>query len=212
MEILNIQSLERAVRIEGFDGAVVIDLVHATARQSLVDGCPEGLVSELDVGNGPGRAGDGYLGGKLSVVDLPVDGSTLTHPWRLLLAELFSTVYERRIGALAGVNLSAASRRGARLLTYRTGGFLGPHFDNQRGKLLTQVIFINDRWHETWGGHFDFLACDRSTVLHSILPVMENSVVNQCSQKAWHRVNAVLPAAAIPRRSLIIEWFGPAGH
>src|SRR5580692_7933808 len=102
MEILNIQALERAVRIEGFDGAVVPDLVHATAKQPLVEGCPSGLVSELDVAGGSGRAADGYLGGKLSVFDLPADGGPLARAWRLLLAELFSAAYERRIGELAG--------------------------------------------------------------------------------------------------------------
>jgi hypothetical protein len=212
METLDIRALERAVRVPGFDGAVVRHLIRPAARRLLLDGCPAGEVTELDEPRGSSAAGGGYLGGKLSVADLPVDGGTLPSGWRALLSELFSPPYEARIGDVAGVGITTASRRNARLLTYRTGGFLGPHFDNQRGKLLTQVIFINERWEKSWGGQLDCLSPDRTTVLCSVSPTIDNSVVNQCSDKAWHRVNAVLPAAKFPRRSLIIEWFGRSAN
>jgi len=207
MEILDIQALEHAVRVPGFDGAVVRHLIRPAARQSLVDSCPSGQARELSVpGNSTARS-ENYLGGRLSVFDLPVNGGTLSSDWQRLLSEVFSPAYTTRIAECAGTSLPASSRRHARLLTYQTGGFLGPHFDNQRGKLLTQVIFINESWDESWGGQLDCLSTDRSTVLYSVLPTIDNSVVNQCSDQAWHRVNAVQPAARFPRRSLVIEWF-----
>lgn len=206
MQVLRIESLDGAERVDGFDGVIVVDPIAPEARATLLATCPSGPAQEM---RGEGDSDSDYLGGLVSVLDLPVERGAEALPpmWRALFAQAFSRAYETRLERLAAVSL-ARSHKQARLLSYGVGGFLDAHYDNQAGKILTQVLFLNEAWEDDWGGQLELLSSDdHELVLRSVSPTIGNSVINPTTPSAWHRVSPVRPLARSRRRSLLLEWY-----
>jgi Rps23 Pro-64 3,4-dihydroxylase Tpa1-like proline 4-hydroxylase len=216
MRIIQLDAFRDASIIEGFDGWILRDLIDPIWHEQLHQSFPATFLRTTGSRSPSIRSEEsfGYLGGCLDIYELDQTSadrglSSLDPTWRTLTEELLSDSYNAEMAALTGVSLHSTQKK-IRFFRYCPGGFLDSHFDNQRYKVLTQIVYSNLHWEPSWGGYLDLLSVDtngRETVLHSLPPLVSYSVINRSTVGAYHRVTMVTDAARAPRQSLLLEWY-----
>ena len=211
MKVCDPHSLSRPEPIEGFDGWIVSRPFQEEFQKAICLAYPSTGWQALRDDTCAQSQGDRISGHVelRSGVPLNNDDGGADPLWRTLLLELTSDEYDSALGAQLPADLSS-TRKEIRLVRYGAGSFLGPHFDNQPEKVLTQILWPNLHWPDAWGGHLELLgkrSNDSLQVLRAITPLIERSVVTLATPKALHRVSAVKPCAASPRQTIIVEWY-----
>lgn len=128
--------------------------------------------------------------------------------WRDLAEQLLTDEYRRAVSELTGLDLTDA---GLQVSIYRNDPScaLPPHTDDEP-KILTQTLYFNADWDETWGGELLMLGSDdMDDVVGSIPPKPANSVVHVRSSASWHAVPALKNdgGQAQERRSMTIAFY-----
>lgn len=74
---------------------------------------------------------------------------------------------------------------------YSTKDFLSPHLDKKE-KYLTHLLYFNERWPQKYGGSLNILSnSDEDSVVMSVQPSYQNSVIIKTDETSWHSVSKV---------------------
>jgi len=138
--------------------------------------------------------------------------SEISHPeelseaWLALAHDLLSPGYRTSMSLLTGLDLTIAPME-VNVFHYGPGANLGPHPDLE-DKLVTHVLYFNNRWNKSDGGCLNILgSADPSDIAAEIEPIIGNSSVVVRSEKSWHAVSRVANSALSSRRSLTVTFY-----
>lgn len=113
--------------------------------------------------------------------------------WNLLYA-LNSAAFLAFVEELTGIEglITDPYFSGAGLHETGPGGYLKVHEDFNiytRLNVLRRVnliLFLNEDWEESYGGHLELWERDMSSVAHRVLPVFNRAVLFNTDPKSWH--------------------------
>lgn len=211
MKVCNRSALSRLEQVADFDGWIVSEPFQQEFHEKICLGYPsKGWERLHDDAYDQGRGGDisGHLELRSGAPDCG-DDAVEERFWRTLYSELTADEYDSILGSQLPVDL-LSTRKEIRLVRYGPGSYLGPHFDNQRNKVLTQVLWPNLEWFDAWGGHLELLEKRPNgslRVLRAIPPLIAWSVITLSTPRALHRVSAVKSCATSIRQTIIVEWY-----
>ncbi|MEM9546932.1 MAG: 2OG-Fe(II) oxygenase family protein [Bacteroidota bacterium] len=132
-----------------------------------------------------------------------VSASQLDSLWIQLIEELKSAEYRNLISTITGISLDDCEVE-VNLWKYTNGSNLSVHKDKDE-KVVTHLIYMNDIWKDSWGGHFCIhTEKSQESICEKILPVVDNSLILITTNNSWHSVAAVKPEAHSPRKGLQI--------
>jgi hypothetical protein len=126
---------------------------------------------------------------------------------RIIFRELDSPDFVRFLNILTGVsNLQPdISHVGAGLHQILPGGSLAVHADSNYhpetglDRRVNVLVFLNEDWKESYGGHLELWDADMRSVVRRILPVFNRTVIFACNDNANH--GHPEPLACPPDRS-----------
>jgi len=137
-----------------------------------------------------------------------------THPeslspaWRALATDLLSAEYRSAVGRLSGRDLTGFPLE-VNLFHYGQGAWMGPHVD-LKAKVVTHVLYFNDRWEEADGGFLTILrSADAADEAARVLPLVGNSVLLVRSERSWHAVAKVRKGCRTSRRAMTVTFYEP---
>ncbi len=136
---------------------------------------------------------------------------------RSVLEALNGPAFVGFLGDLTGIaGLQAdANYTGGGLHQIQRGGLLDAHIDfnilhNGLYRRLNCLLFANDPWEESWGGHLELWERDRRTVARRILPIANRLVVFETSHYSWHGHPQPLTCPEeMTRKSLATYYYAP---
>jgi Rps23 Pro-64 3,4-dihydroxylase Tpa1-like proline 4-hydroxylase len=134
-------------------------------------------------------------------------GETTHGATRNLLAELNSRAFLKFLRNLTGIRGLIADPyfEGGGLHETRTGGHLSVHADfNIHGKMkverrLNLLIYLNDDWPDSYGGHLELWDRAMTSAVHKIAPVLGRAVIFNTALDSYHGVPD--PVTCPPDRS-----------
>lgn len=74
----------------------------------------------------------------------------------------------------------------------KAGGFLKLHVDFHKHKMLNLdrrlnvLVYLNEDWPESYGGHFELWAKDKSKCVKKILPIFNRMAIFSTTDNSWH--------------------------
>ena len=99
----------------------------------------------------------------------------------------------------------------------RKGGSLGVHSDFRINKKLNierrlnAIIYLNEDWHEDYGGHLEFWDLDMNTCLKKILPIYNRCVIFNTDKDSNHgHPEPLTTPQHITRRSIALYYYTSA--
>jgi Rps23 Pro-64 3,4-dihydroxylase Tpa1-like proline 4-hydroxylase len=140
-------------------------------------------------------------------------GSSTQRTTQILLSDGFVQGLSRCAGI---ANLSADhSLSGAGLDESFAGGFLDIHADfNIHPELslyrrINLLIYLNEDWHEEWGGHLELWGADKTPQV-KIAPIAGRAVIFAASDRSFHGhpIPMTCPTER-SRRSLAVYYYSP---
>ncbi|MEA2464572.1 MAG: hypothetical protein QOJ98_2319 [Acidobacteriota bacterium] len=134
--------------------------------------------------------------------------AALSDAWRALARDLLSREYREAMSALSGIDLTLALLE-VNVFHYGPGSSLGPHSDLP-DKLVTHVLYFNERWDAKDGGCLTILGAKEETALVAeVVPIVGNSTVLVRSDHSWHAVSRVVSDSRQSRRSATVTFYRP---
>ena len=132
----------------------------------------------------------------------------LSPAWQQLARALLSRGYRAAMTKLTGCNLMGVAIE-VNVFHYTPGSWLGPHLD-LKDKLVTHVLYFNQRWNEADGGCLTILrSADMADVVTAVLPIVGKSSVLVRSDRSWHAVSRVVDGCRRSRRSMTVTFYRP---
>lgn len=136
----------------------------------------------------------------------PAFDASLTPIWQRLASDLVSPGYRAEMSHLAGFDLLGCPIE-VNCYHYGPNDWLGPHVDLP-DKLVTHILYFNERWRRRWGGCFTVLGSARDDDRKAIvLPRAGSSAVVVRSERSWHAVPPVRGGHV--RRSVTVTFYAP---
>jgi SM-20-related protein len=130
----------------------------------------------------------------------------LTPAWHRLGQLLASPAYRSAMGRLTGLDLADAPME-VNLYQYGPEGWLKPHCDIG-DKLVTHVLYFNQRWQPADGGCLRILASsDMAATVAEITPTLGRSAVIVRGEKSWHAVTRMRRGCERSRRSMSVIFY-----
>jgi hypothetical protein len=130
----------------------------------------------------------------------------LSSAWRGLGEVLAAPAYRAALSKLTGLDLVSAPME-VNLYQYGPHGWLKPHCDIGT-KVVTHVLYFNDRWRPTDGGCLRILdGPDLTGTVSEITPTIGRSAVIVRGEKSWHAITAVRPSCTRLRRSMNVIFY-----
>ncbi len=143
--------------------------------------------------------------------DAPAFSECLHPSWRQLAADLLSPAYRAAMARLTGCNLADALLE-VNVFHYGAGAWMGPHVD-LKDKIITHVLYFNDKWNEAEGGCLSILRSkDESDVHAKLQPTVGNSAVIVRSTDSWHTVSRISESCRTTRRSVTVTFYHPGSQ
>ncbi|MEY2454202.1 MAG: hypothetical protein QOD92_3776 [Acidimicrobiaceae bacterium] len=174
---------DRYVSAQPFPHVTLQDLVPTDALRP--------IIAEFPVpGSLPGKSNDKPYEKKRAYRD-----ETMLGPHtRQLISQLNSSVFLRFLETLTGIPglVPDPHLAGGGLHQIERGGFLSIHADfNQLGRLrldrrLNLLLYLNDGWDESWGGHLELWSRDMRRCQERIAPTLGTSVIFSTSSDSFH--------------------------
>jgi len=96
-----------------------------------------------------------------------------------------------------------------------SGGRLDVHVDfnilrpHELYRRLNILVFLNERWEERWGGHFELWDADVERCLERLAPLGNRCVVFNTTETSYHGVCPVRTPAGITRNSFAAYYYTP---
>lgn len=207
---LNVDSVDNYRLLNGFDGAVLNDLINKNECDNLFDSYPTDELHPYTTGQ---KQYDGHaiLSScsfnitTIFVSDLRSSSINLSNSWKQFLTELLDKEYINKITKISGIDLSEKEVC-FEFLEYGQHDGFHRHYDHQPGKLVNQLFYLNPFWDRSWGGLLKVTSPD-GDLLSTIEPRSGNSVIINCNENAWHEVTPVSVKAKVSRKVLQMQWF-----
>jgi hypothetical protein len=149
------------------------------------------VIAEFPVPGGlPGKSNDKPYEKKRAYRD----EATLGPHTRQLISQLNSSVFVKFLEALTGIPglVPDPHLAGGGLHQIERGGFLGVHADfNKLGRVgldrrLNLLLYLNDGWDDSWGGHLELWSRDMARCEARIAPVLGTSVIFSTTSDSFH--------------------------
>jgi len=130
----------------------------------------------------------------------------LSAGFRELAAELNSAEYRSSMSELISIDLTEAPIE-ASFWRYDHAITFVPHLD-LRGKIVTQVFYLNEEWPHKWGGSLRILHSDDiEDVAVQISPRNNVSSIVLRSENSWHAITPISPETADSRNTLTVHFY-----
>lgn len=129
------------------------------------------------------------------------------HPrWQGFLRQLVDSDYRHRLAALLGLPPGPVELE-VRLAEYPRGGWMSRHTDRPE-KLFSQNIYLCPGWRPDWGGGLALYADEHDPDPVTVfVPGAGNSLAFARTDRSWHEVLPVSPAAPTPRRTVLVHGY-----
>ncbi|MEH2279661.1 MAG: 2OG-Fe(II) oxygenase [Nostoc sp.] len=221
--MLNFQSIRAtAMQKVPYDWALIKNLLSTEASLELTASFP---YEEFRLSEGEGY---GYSWGKMLATSedislmlkssdnrwrqrmaqgrLTCDLGHLSNVWQQLIEGLWTDSYRKAIAEMSGLELNnCVMDIGFR--RYKLGQLHHPHTD-EPNKVLTHLLFFNQRWSEDWGGCLRILKDSQPEfAFQDILPLSDSSVVIVRSNNSWHMVTPLTCPVSECRLALRVAFF-----
>jgi hypothetical protein len=221
--MLNLQSIRTAAMQKApYNWALIKNLLPRAATSELAANFPH---EEFQLSQGDGYA---YFWGKILAPssDIPLmlkssddrwrkrlaqgrltnDLGHLSQIWQQLIEELWTDSYRAALAEMSGVKLrNCVMDIGFR--RYQPGQLHHPHTD-EPNKVLTHLLFFNQKWPVHWGGCLRILKNSHpESAFQDILPLSDSSVVIVRSDNSWHTVTPLTSPASEYRLALRVAFF-----
>jgi Rps23 Pro-64 3,4-dihydroxylase Tpa1-like proline 4-hydroxylase len=140
---------------------------------------------------------------------------------RRVVADLNDPAFLAVLGELSGLaNLQAdATLEGGGLSDMEPGGYVNVHSDflsHSRERTWTRrlnlIVFLNDGWSESDGGHLELWDRDVRTPVRRILPTFNRCVVFATGAESFHAVPPIRCEHGRSRKSLALYYFEDEGR
>ncbi len=208
--MINLPHLERqTLKTDPYEWAFVDGLFTPTDATALATTYPRDNFKTL--AGYDGEKGYEYEGRSL----IGMGAKTASHDaglspaWRQLAADLLSPAYRAAMTKLTGRDLNNAPVE-VNVFHYTPGSWLGPHLD-LKTKIVTHVLYFNQRWNLADGGCLAILRSSKMTdATDKISPIVGNSSVLVRSEKSWHAVERVADGCHRSRRSVTVTFYHPS--
>ncbi|HEY6392339.1 MAG TPA: 2OG-Fe(II) oxygenase [Bryobacteraceae bacterium] len=126
--------------------------------------------------------------------------------FREFAAELNSPEYRRAMSELISIDLTEAPIE-ASFWRYDHAISFVPHLD-LRGKIVTQVFYLNEEWPHTWGGSLRILhSNDIEDVAFQISPRSDVSSIILRSENSWHGITPIGAGTLDSRNTLTVHFY-----
>jgi SM-20-related protein len=138
--------------------------------------------------------------------------AALTSEWSELLDDLESSAFREWLEAGTGLRLRHLPTD-IGVYTHDDGDFITVHKDKPT-KALTAVLYLNDRWPEDAGGHYEIRRSGdgREAPVRTIPPSGGQLLAFPPTQSSWHAVSPVTTGGTLTRLTVQIEfWFEKNG-
>ena len=134
------------------------------------------------------------------------DVDDLSAGFRELAVELNSAEYRNALSELISVDLSNAPIE-ASFWRYDHAISFVPHLD-LRGKIVTQVFYLNEEWPHKWGGSLRILhGNDIEDVAFQISPRSNVSTIVMRSENSWHGITPISADTTDSRNTLTVHFY-----
>jgi hypothetical protein len=92
------------------------------------------------------------------------------------------------------------------------GDFLWVHLDHSHNpngleRRLSMILFVNEEWHEDWGGSLEFFHPDGRTRLVKIVPKFNRAVLWESADNAFHGVTEPIRCPAETYRKTLAIYY-----
>jgi Rps23 Pro-64 3,4-dihydroxylase Tpa1-like proline 4-hydroxylase len=94
--------------------------------------------------------------------------------------------------------------------------FLDIHIDynlhpvKKRYRKLNFILFFNEKWENSWGGHLELWDEKVQNCIQSISPIFNRCVIFECSDISYHGYSRIIVPSDITRKSYYQYYFIPA--
>jgi len=137
---------------------------------------------------------------------LTSDLGHLSPTWQQLIKELWTSSYRAALAEMSGLDLKDCLMD-IGLRRYNLGHAHFPHTD-EPNKVLTHLLFFNQKWSVDWGGCLRILHNSRpESIFQDILPLDHTSVVIMRSENSWHMVTPLTCPESECRLALRVAFF-----
>jgi SM-20-related protein len=138
-------------------------------------------------------------------------GEHLSESWRAFANDFLTAPYREAMSGLTGIDLRNSPVE-VNVFHYGPGANLGPHLD-LKDKIVTHVLYFNERWNIEDGGCLNILGSSRAgDIAQTILPIVGNSVVLIRSEDSWHSVSKVAANCQQSRRSMTVTFYSDSSQ
>jgi|SRR5581483_8087982 len=133
----------------------------------------------------------------------------LSDSWYRFAKFINSQGYRKLINEITRIDVSELPVE-ANVYKYAKNCFMDAHQDLNT-KILTQVVYFNDKWNVEDGGCLNILKSKNTNDLHErILPLIGNSIIIIRSDNSWHSVEPTVCDKS--RRSVTITFYKKGNH
>jgi hypothetical protein len=134
------------------------------------------------------------------------DVGDLSAGFRELAVGLNSPEYRKALSELISIDLSNAAIE-ASFWRYDHAISFVPHLD-LRGKIVTQVFYLNEEWPHRWGGSLRILhSNDMEDMAFEISPRSNVSTIILRSESSWHGLTPISPDSTDSRNTLTVHFY-----
>ena len=142
---------------------------------------------------------------RFSMAKLTADSPIVDGLWKRGLEVFDSQAYRAALRTLTSIELCDAEVT-FNLWEYAENDWLSPHLDKVE-KLVTQIIYLTQEWHEGAGGRLLILESNEpASAVRCIAPRFGASTILVRSESSWHAVEPVARGLTV-RRSLTVTYW-----
>lgn len=135
---------------------------------------------------------------------------------RHLLEQLNSLAMTSFLEMLTGIShiIPDVHYEGGGLHQISNGGFLNIHADfntHRRWNLdrrLNLLLFLNEHWHDAWGGHFEMWDSDMQHCMQKVAPIFNRCVIFSTTDRSFHgHPDPLKTPDGVTRKSLALYFY-----